>query len=198
MRRRYGAASGGIEYNDLRWLIRRGLVGHAVATPSANGTLAFRRQASLTFTSNSRIALSSAGVKVARELIETGALRASQVLELAGVDDGRSAPGPPASERSPNWNPHRGELKLGNLVVKRLTLVTADEEVVLATFEELAWPERIDVPLHAGSHEAARLRLQKSVQALNRQPRELIRFQQDECTGGVRWELTHGDSPCGA
>ncbi len=184
----------GGENNDLRWLVRRGLVDHAVLeTPQASAARTFRLQSNLRFSSNSRFVLTPAGVQVARELIGAGEFPGAKRHLPQAASDERIATvaAPPA--RRPHWDRNRGELVLGSAVVKRLTLVTADEDAILAAFEELAWPVRIDNPL--GSHSDAPARLRRTVRALNRQRLQLIRFQEDEGASGVRWNLLDDNPP---
>jgi hypothetical protein len=79
--------------------------------------------------------------------------------------------------RKPIWDESRRELRVGELVVKRFRQPAADQEIVLAAFEEEHWPPRIDDPLPPKAGQDSVRRLQNTVTNLNRAHRKhLIRF----------------------
>jgi len=179
----------GMHENDLRWLVRRGFVAPAEQDDesrshgaAAHGSLA----------GNTRVALTSHGAQIARELLSrqnTDGAKTSSALR-APVED---AAHPTDAWRRPSWDRNRGELKLGAVVVKRLKMVAADEEVVLAAFEELGWPSTIDGLLPAAGDVETQRRLLRTIEALNsRQLCALVRFRAEPNGRGVRWELRDG------
>lgn len=71
----------------------------------------------------------------------------------------------------PRWDCDRQELRLGDQLVKRFTVPRPAQEMILAVFEESAWPESIDSPL-AGDPRFANGTLEQAVAALNRHQRQ--------------------------
>lgn len=92
--------------------------------------------------------------------------------------------------RTPRWDRHRHELRLGAIVVRRFTIPAADQESVLAAFEEERWPARIEDPLPPCSEIERKARLQEVVQRLNRSRRlPVVRFACDAAGRGIVWEF---------
>jgi hypothetical protein len=91
---------------------------------------------------------------------------------------------------NPKWDRDRQLLKVGSVVVKQFKVPAANQEVILAAFEEESWPPRIDDPLPPHPDQSSKRRLQVTIKSLNRnQKRQLIRFLGDGSGEGVRWEL---------
>lgn len=93
------------------------------------------------------------------------------------------------SRRVPRWDAVERELWFGDLLLKRFGRPAPNVELILATFEEEGWPERIDDPLppRANSDEATRLRNQ--VHALNKRlKKRLIFFYLDGTGKGICWK----------
>ncbi len=88
----------------------------------------------------------------------------------------------------PNWNPDRLELAVRGQVIRaiRSRNVAGNVVRVLDTFEELAWPDRIDDPLPGGADEE---RLRDTVKSLNKDLSG-IRFRADGTGKGIIWDLT--------
>jgi hypothetical protein len=87
---------------------------------------------------------------------------------------------------SPLWNCQRRELRFGSCVVKRLQRPAPNLELILAAFQELGWPERIDNPL-GGSYRRAPEHLRDAIKKLNR-GQDILRFHGDGTGRGIRWE----------
>jgi hypothetical protein len=180
----------GTNYSDLRWLVGRGLVEHAVEVTQAGDTSpAFRQPPRPMFSAGARFMLTPAGAALAQEL---SVPRDPSTTErpAAREDLPRLATVPsPLASLLPHWDRDRGELRVGSIIVKRFTMAAADQEMILAAFEEASWQASVENPLgvcsdQAGSH------LQEVVDALNRrQSRPLVRFFQDGSGQRVRWEF---------
>ncbi len=102
------------------------------------------------------------------------------------------SPVPPA----PHWDRNRHELRIGQIVVKRFTLPSFDQESVLAAFEEQSWPSRIDNPLRDTNSVVGQTQLPETVRRLNGgHRRSLIQFQ---CDGdrNIQWQFS--DKPLAA
>ena len=96
-----------------------------------------------------------------------------------------------ASRRpKPVWDPHLRELRVGKLVIKRFRQPAGNQVTVLASFQELNWPCRIDDPLTGDSDFEPKRRLRDTVFALNRThvtPNVLV-FEADGTGTGIIWK----------
>ena len=103
---------------------------------------------------------------------------------LAILEPGRRGrPGP-----KPRWDAACRELRCGPIVIKRFRRPAPNQERILATFEELRWPERIDDPLPKAGEVPAATRLHEAVKSLNGgQCCRLLQFGGDGAGRGVRW-----------
>lgn len=171
----------GVTPSDLRWLAGRGLVesGLEVTTPSSRQR-SFHPCQQLMISKRTCFVLTDAG----EELLA----RRSRL-----VDADWPASDSPSEDRSaatlPQWDHDRLELRLGTTVLRQFKLPSADEERVLAAFEERGWPHCIGSPLPAG---AEYRRLVECVTALNwRQRRPLLHFGCSEPGNQVTWEFRH-------
>jgi hypothetical protein len=69
----------------------------------------------------------------------------------------------------------------------------ANQERVLAAFEEEGWPVHIDDPLPPSPDQDSKRRLHDTINSLNRNQKcPLIRFVGDGTGQGVRWEFVGG------
>jgi hypothetical protein len=81
-------------------------------------------------------------------------------------------------------------LRVGEVVVKQFKVPAANQERILAAFEEDGWPIRIDDPLPPAVEQDPKRRLHDTINSLNRnQKRPLIRFIGDGSGQGIRWQL---------
>src|SRR5215469_16169532 len=93
-------------------------------------------------------------------------------------------------QRNPTWDPNLRELRVGELVIKRFRQPAWNQASVLASFQELRWPRRIDDPLTGNSEIEPKRRLRDTVFALNRNhvtPRVLV-FKADGTGTGIIWK----------
>jgi hypothetical protein len=99
-----------------------------------------------------------------------------------------------AIEGKPRWDYQRQELRLGDAIVKQFKVPAANQERILAAFEEEGWPVRIDDPLPPNAEQNPKRRLHDTINSLNRnQKQHLIRFTGDGSGQGIRWELVADD-----
>jgi hypothetical protein len=176
--------------SDLRWLIGKGLIEHAVeVTLVGDSERSFRRPIQLVFCKKTCFVLTPEGVRSARELC-------GRDIPVSGVKARTVDPGlwPTAAGAPepliPKWDRDRQELTIALIVVKRFKVPAANQEAVLAAFEEESWPPRIDDPLSPRTDQPPKRRLQETIKSLNRnQKRPLIRFLGDGSGEGVRWEF---------
>jgi len=176
--------------SDLRWLVGKGLVEHALETTLAGDKdRSFRRPSRLLFCKKTCFVLTPSGTELAREIC------GSHMPGLR-VDERTATKLPSFSVAAqldalvPKWDRDRQELKVGPAVIKRFKVPAVNQEMVLAAFEEEGWPPRIDDPLPPHGEQAPKRRLQETIKSLNRnQKRTLIRFLGDGSGQGVRWEF---------
>jgi hypothetical protein len=76
------------------------------------------------------------------------------------------------------------------MLVKQFRLPALNQELILAAFEEEAWPPHIDDPLPNALGQDPKQRLHDTIKRLNRhQVNRLIRFRSDGTGSGIIWEL---------
>jgi hypothetical protein len=179
--------------SDLRWLVGRGLVEHGIeVTLAGDGERRFQHPARLLFNKRTCFVLSPSGAALAQELSRDGAAP-RLAAPRAGSDPPTLAIAEPPRAQPPKWDRNRGELRVGSTVVKRFKIPSATEETILAAFEELHWPPRIDNPLPPCEESSNKWRLQKAIEALNQQQKQpLVRFFGDGTGRGVLWEFCGG------
>jgi hypothetical protein len=183
--------------SDLRWLVVRGFVDHALEIASGDGLQrSFRTPKRLVFGKRSCFVLTPVGVALARRFHGVG--------EALDDDEARSAPSesgldlvPPS--RMPKWDRDRHELRVGSLVVKRFTIPSPAQEAILAAFDEKDWPARIDDPLPPRDGLSPKSRLQETINSLNQTlKRPLLQFFGDGSGQGILWEYRGEEGPSGS
>ena len=95
---------------------------------------------------------------------------------------------------TPHWDAEARELRIGGRLVKRFKWKAANQETLLAAFEEEGWRRRIDDPLPPVPGLLSTTRLSDAIKRLNgHQKNALIRFCGDGTGEGVTWELVEED-----
>jgi hypothetical protein len=179
----------GCTNSEFRWLVCRGFVDHALeSTLAGDESRSFQRHqhpAGLTFGRRTCFVLTEAGNRFAQTALGD--------LVAAAPASPEHNPTPVAETRcrvNPRWDRERQELRLGEIVVKQFKVPAANQERILAAFEEEGWPVRIDDPLPPASEQDSKRRLHDTINSLNRnQKQPLIRFVGDGSGLGIRWEL---------
>jgi hypothetical protein len=94
------------------------------------------------------------------------------------------------SRSKPTWDSSLRELRVGELVIKRFRQPAQNQVSVLASFQELHWPRRIDDPLTGNSEVEPKRRLRDTVFALNANQitRNVIVFEADGTGTGIMWK----------
>lgn len=176
--------------SDLRWLVGKGLVETAIeVTMAGDAERSFRKPPAPLFCKKACFILTTAGAKLAREL--------SGRVDVGATNTGLSTIQPPMPKVSPvpeplvpSWDRDRQKLTVGSIVVKHFKVPAANQEAILAAFQEESWPPRIDDPLPPHREQPPKRRLQETIKSLNRnQKRSLIRFAGDGSGQGVCWEF---------
>jgi hypothetical protein len=193
----------GLSRNDFRWLVRQQLVEHRreVTLERENGRH-FAATGDLTFTDRTCFVLSDRGRQL--DGVEPAARLPSVELESTAPGDGRShcLPSkvndvlPSESHMTPRWDSAKRMLCVNGTVVKRFKWSAANQEAILAAFEEEGWPPRIDDPLSPQPEQDAKRRLSDTIKCLNRkQANPLLHFRGDGAGEGVVWEWGPGERP---
>jgi len=175
--------------SDLRWMIGRGLMEHAVeVTLIGDAERSFRQPMRPLFCKRACFVLTASGVAMARSL--RGETEAPAGLVLHSRTTASWAPAIKNEPLVPKWDRDRQELRVGNVLVKQFKVPAVNQEAILAAFEEESWPPRIDDPLPPHHEQSPKRRLQETIKSLNRnQKRCLLRFLGDGSGQGVRWEF---------
>jgi hypothetical protein len=166
----------GLTASDLRWLVCKGYVEHAVETKLAGSeTRTFEREAGLIFSPGTCFVLTRSGGELVRP------------LPSAAV----AQPDPEAPPRAgPHWDGQRRVLTVGGQVVKQFRVPADNQELILEAFEESGWPPRLDDPLPPVPDVDSKRRLRDATFRLNgNQKRRLIRFHGDGSGRGLCWEF---------
>ena len=176
----------GLTRNDFRWLVRKGLVEHQrEVTLEGNDGREFRPTGDLTFSQSSCFVLTETGVLVASESNQP--IKASVLLSSNLPDSEDFSSTEPSI---PIWDSQQRELRFNSVTVKKFKWAAANQEVILAAFEEEGWPSRIDDPLSPQPGQNPKRRLSDTIKCLNRnQITPLIHFHGDGTGEGVVWKL---------
>lgn len=198
----------GLTCNEGRWLIHRGLVLQAQeVTAATDERRKFEPYASLSLSERTCLVLTEKGRRFARRIADQhGTLAADADGKL--LDPVRREPAGGKSERDdavrlevsdalkPIWDRDRRQLRLGRRVIKEFKVPAANQEVILAVFQEEDWPAKIDDPLPRSPEIDPQRRLHDTINSLNRNQRHrLVHFGADGLGRGVRWRLGEAVSP---
>jgi len=180
----------GCTNSEFRWFVCKGFVDHAkettLAGEDARTFQRLQRPSGLTFSRRTCFVLTEAGGRFACSVLT----EPSADTPCGLVTCTKSAVAEPSESTKPTWDRERQELRFGDVVVKQFKVPAANQERILAAFEEEGWPIRIDDPLPPNSEQDSKRRLHDTINSLNRnQKQNLIRFVGDGSGQGVRWEL---------
>jgi hypothetical protein len=191
----------GLNCNEGRWLIHKGLVHHAREVTSVEDERRrFVPSPNLSLSERTCLVLSEGGCELARRLAESRGTDLSYAvsgptsvhLPHSGLGNGAAAVG---SQR-PKWDRDRRQLRVGSNIVKEFKVPAMNQEVILAVFEEESWPPKIDDPLPRKSDIDPQRRLHDTINSLNRRQRhQLLHFSADGLAQGIRWELVAKGHP---
>lgn len=110
--------------------------------------------------------------------------------QLASGSGHAEAPNADAETDGPRFTEKR-ELWVGRFLVKMFDRPAENQEVVLVSFQELNWPARIDDPTPPKRELVPKVRLGRTIAALNDYHKMpgLIRFRADGTGKGIIWEF---------
>ena len=123
------------------------------------------------------VSFERATIEVARGLNLMSEETAGWLLQELGEEDTTAPPSHPV------WHPDRGELRLGNRLIRsvRMTRNPTNVRLIIEAFEAAGWPARIENPLSYGEDE-----LYETLRNLNRDLK-LIQFRAQEDGEAVVW-----------
>jgi hypothetical protein len=185
----------GLTNSDCRWLIGRGWIECGFElTLFGDERRSFRRSANLKLSKRTCLVLTEAGVVAAGGQVRDDSRfwrGGGAILTSArATHHPLSFPALMAAETKPLWDRDRQQLRVGKVIVKQFKVPAANQESVLAAFQEEDWPPRIDDPLSPQADQDPKRRLHDTINSLNRnQKHPLIRFLGDGSGQGVRWEF---------
>ena len=168
--------------NDLRWLLSKGLAKAAFEiTVRGESERVFRHDVALPFSRRACFILTERGRATAERSVKGNELFSRESFDKLHVR---------SRQCTPSWDSDRQTLRVGGLLVKQFKVPAANQEAVLAAFQEERWPPRIDDPLPPRGDQNPKRRLHDTINSLNRnQKARAIRFLGDGSGEGVRWEF---------
>jgi hypothetical protein len=185
----------GLTCNEVRWLIRQGLVEHACEITATEDE--FRK-----FVPCSNLTLSKRTCLV---LTEEGCRLSQQFAKAQGAEGTATGINPPPSSLAsslplndhgaaelimPQWDRDRRQLRIAAKIIKEFKVPAPNQEMVLGAFEEEHWPPKIDDPLPHRPGIVPQRRLHDTINSLNRRQRHrLLHFSADGLGSGIRWEF---------
>lgn len=198
----------GLSTLDLRWLLSRGLVEHALEiTIPGDAQRSFRKLPPTSLPAEARVVLTSPGAAELR-LVATHNASDRQPLSTeidAAPEVGRPVQSIlariqpesakdntialPAPRPTPVWDRNLRELHFCGRLVKKYRVPAANQELILSALQEENWPEWIDDPLPPAAQIAPKKRLQATINSLNRnQVAPTLRFHVNHNGQIVSWE----------
>lgn len=170
----------GVTINDLRWLHSKAYLEHVVETspPCAIPRRRFRRPGSV-FSSRSCFVVTDEG----RSFIERQHLN-NRIAPSLGSEGSVRTP-----VAVPRWDKVARRLWFNGTVIKEFKVPAANQETILATFEDDHWPSSIDDPLPPIEGIDPKRRLHYTIIRLNKSHRRrVIRFHGNGNGKAVFWQ----------
>jgi hypothetical protein len=189
----------GLTTNECRWLLAKGLARHArEITTAAGDRRVFQNYANLALSRRTCFVIAERGIVYANALLRSAPRRrATDARDSAAMNRRRPAADSTghAATLTPTWDSDRQQLRVGRVIVKEFKVPAANQEAILAAFEEDGWAPRIDDPLAPQLNQDSKRRLHDTINSLNRnQKHALIHFLGDGKGEGVRWEFAKDPS----
>ena len=182
----------GVTRNDCRWLVHKGYVerGQEIAI-DVDGRRTFESITDSRINDEISFVLTHRGCEFAKRLQAEGALLPASLTGMMPNDSNMSQAMSTSclDSTKPVWDQQRQELRIGRVIIKQYKVPAANQEAILASFEEEDWPPRIDDPLIPKGDQDPKRRLHDTINSLNRnQKRSILHFFGDGTGQGVRWE----------
>jgi hypothetical protein len=186
----------GLTTNECRWLVAKGLARHArEVTASDADRRIFQNYSNLSLSRRTCFVIAERGIAYANALLRSQPRRRSTDARDSNVVNRRrptSESNGHAGTLTPTWDSDRQQLRVGRVIVKEFKVPAANQEAILAAFQEENWVPRIDDPLAPQLNQDSKRRLHDTINSLNRnQKQALIRFLGDGKGEGIRWEFSN-------
>lgn len=190
----------GLTCNDVRWLIRQGLVQHAYeVTEAEDNCRKFVPCTSLNLSRRTCLVMTEEGRQVSRPFIEERGVIHPARISRAGEAVVNVKPAHDCGIAGlilPRWDRDRRQLRLGSKIIKEFKVPAPNQEIILDVFEEENWPVKIDDPLPHKTGVVPQRRLHDTINSLNRRQRHrLLHFAADGLGLGVRWNFFKPSNP---
>jgi hypothetical protein len=177
----------GLSRSDLRGLVARGYLAHAVDCTEVGAERRRFRDAPLAFGRRRCFVLTEAGAAFVGGALGLGE---DESVAPERIHPARDGDGTPDSGR-PRWDRRHRALRVGRTIVKQFHRPAPNQELILTAFEEQEWPGRIDDPLPGDPDLVAQERLHDAIKCLNRgMDPPLIHFRGDGTGRGIVWDLS--------
>ncbi len=175
----------GVSRSLLRWLVCQKLIEHRLESRvNKESRRQFFEAPNLVFHNHSCFILSTKGHQAFAELSK----RYRPMISHTHPDPDLLPMNAPPRE-TPSWCPETRVLKIAGKVVKHFKWPAPNQEMLIAAFAELNWPEQIDDPLPQ-TDVCRKRRLHDTIKCLNRnQIHPLIKFRGDGTGFAARWEF---------
>lgn len=183
-----------VSVSDLRWLVRSGVIDHAQeVTCPGDATRRFATSGNLSFCPKTCFVLTEKGLISLRQLNNHSAPAVLPSSEES-TTNGHVRLQQPKVALHPVWDAENRQLRFDGRIVKQFKWKAANQERVLAAFQEEGWPECIDDPLPPSENVNPKRRLHDTIKCLNRnRHNDLIRFHGNGNGQGVIWRVVvHG------
>jgi hypothetical protein len=172
----------GIMDSDLRWLISKGYLAHAIERTCLGATQrAFRRIANLQILARSCFVLTEDGERLALAL-NRFPIRADRAVAVADT------PASVGKTEVPIWDQASHTLYFRGRVVKCYRSEAPYQEAILSAFQVNQWTACVAVCMPQDWGVCLKTRLHDTVKNLNRATRPHLRFRQEGSGSRVRWE----------
>jgi hypothetical protein len=184
----------GLTTNECRWLVAKGLARHAreITTPDGDRRV-FQNCANLALSKRTCFVIAERGAVYAKAVLRSAPRRrATDARDSTAANRRKPAPEPTnqSATLTPTWDSDRQQLRVGRVIVKEFKVPAANQEAILAAFQEEGWVPRIDDPLAPQLNQDPKRRLHDTINSLNRnQKQALICFLGDGKGEGIRWEF---------
>ena len=143
----------GLSDNDIRWMMRKYLVDHAVeVTQAGDDARSFRPSTGCILSDRACFVWTEKARSLAFADPDTTIVLNNAQNGHSEVTNGHhsqilAVPKTANLVTVPTWDCDRQELRWGEYVVKQYKVPSPNQETILAAFEEEHWPPRIDDPL---------------------------------------------------
>jgi hypothetical protein len=177
----------GLSDNDVRFLLRLEYLAQGLdVSTSTSGNREDRIAEVQSFSKRTLFVLTEHGVDAGAKALGDVPVSCSNCRLRAPAS--RFAPAA-TDAPLPVWNAERRVLAVGGRIVKHFKRRAMNQELILASFQEEGWPNRILDPLSPHPAQDVKRRLSDTIKHLNRRQQiRLIRFHGDGSGQGVVWE----------